>query len=57
MLFPGVQGFLWALGIAGIKNFRTKQAESGMAWGGWIRDFFGQVRRNDLTMSGNRSGR
>ena len=57
VLFPGVQGFLWALGIAGIKSLRTRQAESGQAWGGWLRDFFEQFKRTDLTMSGNRPRR
>jgi hypothetical protein len=54
VLFPGVQGFLWALAMSGIRSLRTRQAESGQEWGGWIREFFGQFKKTDLTMSGNR---
>lgn len=54
VLFPGVQGFLWALGIAGIRTLRTRQAESGREWGSWIQDWFGQLKRTDTTMMGNR---
>ena len=54
VLFPGVQGFLWALGIAGIRTLRARQAESGREWGSWIRDWFGQLKRTDTTMMGIR---
>lgn len=54
VLFPGVQGFLWALGMAGIRTLRTRQAESGREWGSWIRDWFGQLSRTDTTMMGSR---
>jgi hypothetical protein len=54
VLFPGVQGFLWALGLAGIRTLRTRQAESGREWGSWIRDWFGQLKRTDTTMMGGR---
>ena len=50
VLFPGIQGFLWALGRAGIRTLRTRQVENGREWGEWIRDFFGRLGRTDTTM-------
>jgi hypothetical protein len=38
ILLPGVQGFLWALGMAGIRTLRVQQAESGRAWGTYLRE-------------------
>ena len=56
VLFPGIQGFLWALGMAGIRTLRTRQAENGREWGGWIRDYFGRLGKTDTTMTmGERS--
>lgn len=56
VLFPGIQGFLWALGMAGIRTLRTRQAENGREWGGWIRNFFGGLGKTDTTMTmGERS--
>ena len=56
VLFPGIQGFLWALGMAGIRTLRTRQAENGREWGGWISDFFGRFGKTDTTMTmGERS--
>ena len=57
VLFPGVQGFLWALGIAGIRSLRATQAESGRAWGSWIRDWFSQLKQTDTTMTGQQRRR
>jgi hypothetical protein len=57
VLFPGVQGFLWALGIAGMRTLRARQAENGAGWGAWIRDYFTQLVRTDTTMTGNRDRR
>jgi Autophagy receptor ATG43 len=44
VLFPGIQGFLWALGIAGLRTLRTTQAESGAQWGTWLREMFAQFK-------------
>jgi Autophagy receptor ATG43 len=51
VLFPGVQGFLWALGLAGIRTLRTRQAESGRGVGSWLRDWFGRLGKIDPTMT------
>jgi len=55
VLFPGIQGFLWALGLAGLRTLRARQAESGRAAGSWTRDFFGRLGRADSPMMGHRS--
>jgi hypothetical protein len=57
VLFPGLQGFVWALGLAGIRTLRTRQAENGAAWGGWLRDYFDRLVRTDTTMMGNQRRR
>ena len=54
VLFPGVQGFLWALAMAGIRTLRANQAESGRAWGASLREWFGQISRTDTTMTGQK---
>jgi len=54
VLLPGIQGFVWALGIAGIRTLRLQQAESGLAWGTWLRDYFGRLVRADTRTMGNR---
>lgn len=54
ILFPGLQGFLWALGMAGLRSLRAAQAENGRVWGGWLRELFGQARRTDTTLTNNR---
>jgi hypothetical protein len=53
VLFPGLQGFVWALGLAGLRTLRTRQAENGAAWGGWLRDYFERLVRIDITMMGS----
>lgn len=56
VLFPGIQGFLLALGLAGIRTLRTRQAESGRGVGTWLRDWFGRLGKTDTTMTvGERS--
>ena len=57
VLFPGLQGFVWALGMAGLRTLRTRQAENGAAWGAWLRDYFGRLVRTDTTMMGNQRRR
>jgi hypothetical protein len=49
VLFPGIQGFLWALGMAGLRTLRASQAESGAEWGTWLRNFFKQFKPADST--------
>jgi hypothetical protein len=51
VLFPGIQGFLWALGMAGIRTLRTRQAENGKEWGGWIRDYFARLGKTHTTVT------
>lgn len=51
VLFPGIQGFLWALGLAGIRTLRTRQAESGRGVGSWLRDWFGRLGKTNTTMT------
>jgi len=57
VLFPGLQGFVWALGMAGLRTFRTRQAESGATWGGWLREYFERLVRTDTTMMGTQRRR
>jgi len=57
VLFPGLQGFVWALGMAGLRTLRSRQAESGAAWGGWLREYFERLVRTDTTMTGNQRRR
>jgi hypothetical protein len=58
VIFPGVQGFIWALAMAGIRTLRANQAENGRMLGTWIRDWFGRLGRADTTMTmGGRSRR
>ena len=52
VLFPGIQGFLWALAVIGIRSLKATQAESGRAWGTRIRDWFGQVTRKETAVMG-----
>jgi Autophagy receptor ATG43 len=53
ILFPGVQGCVWALATMGIRTLRLRQAESGRQWGTWIQDFFRRLVRTDTTMMGS----
>jgi hypothetical protein len=56
VLLPGLQGFLWALGMAGLRTLRSQQAENGKEWGSWLRDWWGRLRRTDTTtVMGGRS--
>lgn len=50
VILPGVQGFLWALAMTGIRSLRVRQAENGQEWGSWLRDSFGRLVRTDATM-------
>jgi hypothetical protein len=56
VLFPGLQGFVWALAVTGIRSLRASQAENGRAWGSWVRDWFGQITRKDSPMNGPGTG-
>jgi len=49
VLFPGLQGFLWALALTGIRTIRTNQAESGRTFGGWLRSYFGGLTGTNTT--------
>jgi hypothetical protein len=55
VLFPGVQGFFWALGLAGLRSLRAQQAENGRGVGSWVREYFGRMGKTDTTMMGNRA--
>jgi len=49
VLFPGLQGFLWALALTGIRTIRVNQAESGRTFGGWLRSYFGGLMGSNGT--------